>query len=275
MRRDPDEGRLLADVLGRAAMPSREERAAELAQPDPDDRTAALLTRGYRPGQLSQLSQRLGDVSAELEAEREKLERGARRSEQVRQLHEAGRLTAWQVMQQLDGDFGDEARVRQLQRQQASLQSQIEQAHEAASPPRQRELDGVEAAAQRAHQIFTEVTRQRMAEAQARRPEPRPFAGRGSADAADECTGPDCPVCQWGRAAGRGARQPGLRGYRRSRDRAMTAPLPPVSPGDPNTPERRLAEPQGGERDPADVWGADYDAPLPSVGGSPTGLIQT
>ena len=201
MRRDPDEGRLLADVLGRAAQPSREERAAELAQPDPDDRTAALLTRGYRPGQLSQLSQRLGDVSAELEAEREKLAAGAPRSEQVRQLHEAGRITAWQVMQQLDFDCGDEGRVRQLQRQQASLQSQIEQAHEAASPPRQRELDGVEAAAQRAHQIFTEVTRQRMAEAQARRPEPPPFAGRGSTAAADECAGPGCPVCQWARRA--------------------------------------------------------------------------
>ena len=45
----------------------------------------------------------------------------------------------------------------------------------------------------------------------------------------------------------------------------MTAPLPPVSAGDPNTPERRLAEPQGGERDPADVWGLGYSEPLPTV----------
>jgi hypothetical protein len=49
----------------------------------------------------------------------------------------------------------------------------------------------------------------------------------------------------------------------------VTARLPPVSPGDANTPERRLAEPQGGERDPADCWGPDYSGPLPSVGDSP------
>ena len=48
----------------------------------------------------------------------------------------------------------------------------------------------------------------------------------------------------------------------------MTAPLPPTSAGDPNTPERRLAEPQGAERDPADNWGLGYDE-LPSVADSP------
>jgi hypothetical protein len=49
----------------------------------------------------------------------------------------------------------------------------------------------------------------------------------------------------------------------------VTAPLPPTSPGDPNTAEFRLAQPQGGEHDPADSWGVDYSKPLPSTEGSP------
>jgi hypothetical protein len=49
----------------------------------------------------------------------------------------------------------------------------------------------------------------------------------------------------------------------------VTAPLPPVSPGDPNTPEFRLVQPQGGEHDPADSWGVGYSEPLPSLENSP------
>jgi hypothetical protein len=49
----------------------------------------------------------------------------------------------------------------------------------------------------------------------------------------------------------------------------MTAPLPPTSPGDPNTEDLRLSQPQGGEHDPADSWGVDYGKPLPSVTDSP------
>jgi hypothetical protein len=49
----------------------------------------------------------------------------------------------------------------------------------------------------------------------------------------------------------------------------VTAPLPPTSPGDANTPEARLALPQGGEHDPADSWGTGYSEPLPSLADSP------
>jgi hypothetical protein len=52
-------------------------------------------------------------------------------------------------------------------------------------------------------------------------------------------------------------------------DREGLAPLPPVSPGDPNTEEYRLAQPQGGEHDPAASWGVGYSEPLPSVENSP------
>jgi hypothetical protein len=100
----------------------------------------------------------------------------------------------------LGDDLGDEGRVRLLERRAESLRRQIGEAHEAISPPSRRDPDPLEAAASRAHQVFAELTRQRMAEAEARRPEPRPFASRAGLPAADaECTGPDCPVCAWGR----------------------------------------------------------------------------
>ena len=49
----------------------------------------------------------------------------------------------------------------------------------------------------------------------------------------------------------------------------MTAPLPPTAPGDPDTAQYRLSQPQGGEHDPADSWGVGYSEPLPSLEGSP------
>jgi hypothetical protein len=48
--------------------------------------------------------------------------------------------------------------------------------------------------ARAAHEVFREVTRARMSEAQARRQEPRPF-GSASRGAGTEHTGPDCAVC--------------------------------------------------------------------------------
>ena len=94
---------------------------------------------------------RLGDVEAELADERAKVERGARRAEHVRRAHEAGRISALDMMRALGDDLGDEGRVAQLERQSASLRAQFEQANEAISPPERRDLDPLEAAAARAH----------------------------------------------------------------------------------------------------------------------------
>jgi hypothetical protein len=179
-RADPGQGRTLGEVLQRAGQAP--DRGGPEPQ-DPDDRMAAMVTRGYSPGLISQLSQRLADTSAELEAERGKLEAGARRAEYLHRAHEAGRLTAWQVMEQL-GDEGDETEVRRLERRAASLRQQIDAAAEAIAPPERRDLDPLEAAAQRAHAAFAEHTRALVAAAearQARRPAARPFAGRGLA----------------------------------------------------------------------------------------------
>jgi hypothetical protein len=192
-RKPAGEGHTLGQVFARAA----QARDREPEREDPDDRLAALVTRGYSPGMISQLSQQLGDVQAEIEAEREKIEKGARRARHIHEAHQAGRLDAFAVMRAMDSvDEGDEDRVRLLERRAAGLRQQIADATEMTSPPPQRDLNPVEAASRHAHQVFAEVTRQRFAEAQAGRPEPRPFASvsRG-AGGSTEHTGPDCRVC--------------------------------------------------------------------------------
>jgi len=182
-----------------AANDIREAREAAANAPDPDERAAAFVTRGYQPGLLNELSQRLGDTVAELEAEREKIEKGARRQEIAAREHAAGRADVWQMQRMLDGDFGDQAVVERLERRADGIRRQIAEAQEMIAPPQQRETDPLEAASRHAHQVFVEVTRARMAEAteQARqRPAPRPFASvsRG-AGRSTEHTGPDCWVC--------------------------------------------------------------------------------
>jgi hypothetical protein len=191
-RAAPGEGHTLEQVFTRAA----QARDREPERDDPDEKAAALVTRGYSPGLMSQLSQRLGDVQAELEAEREKIKKGARRQEIAAREHATGRADVWQMQRMLDGDFGDQATVERLERRVASLRAQIADVTEAISPPERRDLDPVEAAASRAHAVFAEVTRARMAEVEARRGEPRPFAfvSRG-AGGSTEHTGPDCRVC--------------------------------------------------------------------------------
>ena len=191
-RAAPDTGHTLGQVFARAA----HARDREPEPVDPDDRMAAMVTRGYRPGALRSLSEQLGDTVAELEAEREKIEKGARRQEIAAREHAAGRADVWQMQRMLDGDFGDQAEVERLERRADGLRRQIAEAQAMIAPPQQRDLDGVEAASRRAHQVFVEVTRARMAEAEAGRPEPRPFASvsRG-AGGSTEHTGPDCRVC--------------------------------------------------------------------------------
>jgi hypothetical protein len=172
-RAPPGEGHTLEQVFARAA----QARDREPERDDPDDKAAALLTRGYSPGMISQLSQQLGDVQAELEAEREKIEQGAHRAAVIQRAHKAGRLDAFAVMRAMDSvDEGDEGRVRLLERRAASLRAQIADVTAAISPPERRAPDPLEAAASRAHAAFAELTRGRMAEAEARRGEPRPFA---------------------------------------------------------------------------------------------------
>jgi hypothetical protein len=188
----------LETALARSASDDRRAaREAAASAPDPDERAANLIGRGYLPGLASQLSQRLGDVQAELEAEREKIEQGARRSARIHQAHQAGRLDAFAVMRAMDFDEGDENRVRQLEHRARSLQAQLAQAQAAIAPPERRTPDPLEAASRHAHEVFVEVTRAAMAEAQAGVREPRPpFASvsRGAGDGTEH-TGPDCRVC--------------------------------------------------------------------------------
>jgi hypothetical protein len=184
-------------VLNRAAQPDKPPEPYD----DDDDRQAALLTRGYRPGLLNELSRQLADVAAEAQAEPEKIEKGARRAEHIHQAHQAGRLDAFGVMRAMDFDEGDPGRVAVLERRAESLRQQLSDASEIMSPPQRRDLDPLAEAGRRAHEAFAEVTRARMAEAQARVPEPRPFASvsRGAGRSTEHTPGGDCWVCSEGR----------------------------------------------------------------------------
>ena len=116
-------GQAVNRVLNRADQPGRYD--AEPEREDPDERAANLLMRGYSPGLVNELSRRLGDVQAELEAEREKIEQGARRAGRIHQANQAGRLDAFAVMRAMDFDEGDEGRVRLLERRAEGLRHQI------------------------------------------------------------------------------------------------------------------------------------------------------
>jgi hypothetical protein len=143
-------------VLSRAERPGRYDAGPE--PEDPDERAANLLMRGYAPGLVNELSQRLGDVQAALEAEKEKISQGTRRAARIHRAHEAGRLDAFAVMRAMDFDEGDEGRVRLLERRAESLRHQIDDAMQAVSPPERPAPGPVEAAAQRAQQILAQVT---------------------------------------------------------------------------------------------------------------------
>ena len=162
-------GGTLEQVLARAARPDKPPEPY-----DDDDRQAALLTRGYSPGLIFQLSQQLADCEAERQAEVEKIEKGERRAEHVRRAHEAGRIHALDIPAAL-GDEGDPGRVAHLERRARNLRQQIEDAQAAIAPPRARDLDAVEAASRRASSVLAEVSRSQVAEARERsRPQERP-----------------------------------------------------------------------------------------------------
>jgi hypothetical protein len=157
-----------------AAADARQALEEAAAAPDPDERAANLLAAGYRPGALFELQQRLGDVQAELETEREKIEKGARRAERLALEQAAGRLSAFDIMQ-MDFDEGDRHRCGQLERRAERISRQIAEASQAISPPQaQRSQDPLEDATRRANATFRELTRQRMAEAQQSRPQASP-----------------------------------------------------------------------------------------------------
>jgi hypothetical protein len=187
----------LETALARSAADEiREAREAAAYAPDPDERASIFVARGYSPGLISQLSQRLGDTTAELEAERDKIEKGKRRAQFAAREHAAGRANVSRMLAMMDGDDGDENRVAMLERRAESLRRQIGEAQNLIAPPQQRDLDPVEAAHRAAHEAFREVTRARWEAAQigTARTAPRPFASV-SRGRSTEHTGPDCQVC--------------------------------------------------------------------------------
>lgn len=212
-QRGPGDTLAIAMARGRA-LEVREEREAAASARDPDEFAAGLIGRGYTPGLLSQLSQQLGDVTAAIQAEHEKLDKRERVAARAQAMLERGQIGALDASRMLDGDFGDEGRVRQLERRAGSLRDQIRQASEAAAPPESRQPDQFASANRAAHELFREVTRARMEAAQAGRSEPRPFASAGlSAAGGTEDTGPDCQICAEGRRMDAARSRDGLAPY--------------------------------------------------------------
>jgi hypothetical protein len=206
-------GRTLEEIQQRAvaqgdAADRREALRREQEARDGDEIAANLLSRGYAPGAMSHLSQRLADTTAELEEERDKVGRGERRRELVRGLLERGQIGGLEAAERMDGDFGDEHRVEQLERRAESLRGQIAEMAELMRSPQDRQHDTVQEAATRAQRILAEVAEERRledeadargrarlkAERAAFRRSQRPFAG-GSAGAAGERSLP--PVTEY------------------------------------------------------------------------------
>jgi exonuclease VII large subunit len=187
---------VIAAARSRAA-DAREAMEAEASAPDPDARAAELITRGVLPGMTSELSRRLGDTLAELQGEREKIERGQRRSEHIMRAHQNGQISAFDIAQ-MDLDEGDPGKVALLERRAQSLQQQVSEAAERTVPQQEREpADPFEAATSRAHAAFVEATRAKLAAAQSGRSEPRPFgyASRAGDAVRTEVLCDDCEKC--------------------------------------------------------------------------------
>jgi hypothetical protein len=161
---------------------------------DNDERAANLMGRGYAAGHVSDLAQRYTDTMSELATVQEANEAARKRQERIAREHAAGRITAFDIMR-MDTAEPDTAREQQLGRRAESLRQQIEGASAMIAPPQARDADPYEAANRAAHELFRATTRQRMAEAQSRRPAARPFgsASRGGVAARSETR---CPRCQ-------------------------------------------------------------------------------
>src|SRR5262249_39314536 len=123
------------------------------------------------PGQISELSMKLADTLAEAAAEREKIERSARRQERVQRDHLAGKITAFYIAR-MDFDEGDVARAQKLDRRAARVREHTAGAAAAITPQRQEEaapMAGAVARARDAHGEFVMATRAALAGSAARR----------------------------------------------------------------------------------------------------------
>lgn len=132
--RGTGQGMTHEQVLARAAR-DREPEAFAFGPEDDDDRMAELLTRGYVPGAMQNLSLELARAQELLEAEQAKLRRSARQAELLRREHDLGKIGAFDLMRMSD-DEGDPGRVMMLESRIASLRGQLaEMTGRAAIPP--------------------------------------------------------------------------------------------------------------------------------------------
>jgi hypothetical protein len=194
-RRERRAGPLEVALARSAADDARALREEAAFAADPDDRAASFVARGYQPGLLQHLAQRLGDTTAALEEERDKLAKAARRAQFAAREHAAGRADVSRMLSMMDGDDGDENRVAMLEHQAQSLRQQIAEAQDMIAPPQQRESDPVAAAASRAQAALAEVTRVQARERSAPRERP-PFGSVSRGRSTEHVPDGYCWVCE-------------------------------------------------------------------------------
>lgn len=168
---------------------------------DPDEIAANLITRGYVPGMVSDLSMRLQETEALLAAEEAKIANTAQRDERARRMIERGQLGGLDIAGRMASDDiadeGDPGKAARLSRRADSLRRQLAEAQAMIAPPQARAADPYEAANRTAHELFREVTRERMAAAMApRAPEPSPFGSGGVAARAETVNGSAVAVAE-------------------------------------------------------------------------------
>jgi hypothetical protein len=196
-RQERGPGDTLALALARSrGAEARELRDEEAARLDPDEAAANLIGRGYAPGMISQLSVRLAETLAELQGEQEKIQRGQLRQQRITRDHAAGKIDAFDIARMQDFDEGDQGKVERLERRAASLRLQLADAQAAiALRQRQEPADPLEAATRRAHETFRQLTRSKMAAAQAGRPAPRASRPKEGSRGAAAVRSEHCAFC--------------------------------------------------------------------------------
>ena len=210
--RQPVPGGVVGASMARAAAAEvREERARAVA--DPDERAANLISRGYAPGAISQLSGRLAETEAELADEEAKIAKAAKRAARVQRDFAADKIGMAELLAAQDDGEGDSRKVEKLQRRAESLRRQIREAAEASMPRAAHEANAVEAAVQRSREALAEVARLGAEEdAAAARSRAKMAADRrefyrarggtpfGDSGAGAPLTEADCEVCSAARA---------------------------------------------------------------------------
>jgi hypothetical protein len=192
VRPTPGEGMSLEDALSRQRggkswwdADDDPERAAAEAAERAEDATMGLVIRRYSPGAVSDLSQRLDGILAELAARTEAREKALKAEKRLHRMYESGQLSGWDFGQRHDALDLDTGEIEKLERRAEHLRQQIaDESAKIPAPQRTEPASGIEAASRHAREVTGELARA----VKASRPQARPrFARGGAAVRSESC----------------------------------------------------------------------------------------